>query len=79
MNFSSTLSDQTPMNTDENHSTANDVVVSKPTAQQEVYVAAARSTQNFIGIFIGVHREAFQTGILPREPPLNTDELSINE
>ena len=78
MNFSSTLSDQTPMNTDENHSTANDVI-SKPTAQQEVYVAAARSTQNFIGIFIGVHREAFQTGILPREPPLNTDELSINE
>ena len=46
---------------------------------QEVYVAAARSTQNFIGIFIGVHREAFQTGFLPCEPPLNTDELSINE
>ena len=44
INFSSTLSDQTPMNTDENHSTANDVV-SKPTAQQEVYVAAACSTQ----------------------------------
>ena len=38
-----------------------------------------RSTLNFIGIFIGVHREAFQTGFLLGKPPLNTDELSINE
>ena len=66
------------MNTNENHSTANDVV-SKPTARQEVHVAQRQRAVYFIGIYIGVHREAFQTGFLPREPPLNTDELSINE
>ena len=36
-----------------------------------------RSTQTFICIFIGVHREAFQTGFILGESPMNNDELLI--
>ena len=33
----------------------------------------------FIGFSLAFHQEAFQTRFSPREPPLYTDELPINE